>query len=81
MSLAEILIKRGGGMISCGEGLGVMIGTDKCACPPSWVFIDIADATPEGVSEAIAHLKEGRKAWPPSTYVEIKGRRKGRKRK
>ena len=60
----QTLIDRGGGMISCGDNLGVFIGIAELACPPGWIFINAEDATVEGISEAVEHLKKGRKTGP-----------------
>lgn len=48
----QTLLDRGGGMICCGDYLGVMIGTNPFACPHGWVFIDIRGATVESIRNA-----------------------------
>ena len=60
----QSLINRGGGMITCGDHLGVYVGTSMSACPPGWVFIDTSIATVEVIAEAVEHQKVGRKIWP-----------------
>ena len=60
----QTIIDRGGGMISCGDHLGVYVGIAELACPPGWVFVNIEDATVEGISKAVEYQKKGRKTWP-----------------
>ena len=66
MEYYKYIIDRGGGMITCGEHLGVMIAPPSSVkgCPPGWVFIDISEATVELVQEAVALARRGRAAWP-----------------
>lgn len=61
----ESIIKLGGGMITCGDHLGVMVGTDEKACPLGWVFLPIQRATVELIGECVEYATKGRKAWPP----------------
>lgn len=67
MTLADRLCKHGG-MISTGQGLGVMVAPGSAIgnCPPGWVFVaqDDPATTPEIVREALSVGRDGRKAWP-----------------
>lgn len=62
MTYAEYLAKNGG-MATCGEHLGVFVGTDEAATPNGWVFVPMP-TTPQIVREAIDHAKRGRSQWP-----------------
>lgn len=57
-------LARHGGMATCGNHLGVYVGTDMAATPRGWVFIPLAEATEALVKEAIDHQNRGRAAWP-----------------
>ncbi len=59
-----------GGMATCGEHLGVMVGTDEFACPAGWVFVPLEGATTQIVSEALAVAKKGRAGWPEKVVYE-----------
>lgn len=59
-------------MMTCGEHLGVFVGTDILACPKGWVFIPLADATPALVRQAIEHANRGRKNWPKNQKAKYK---------
>ncbi|KKM73500.1 hypothetical protein LCGC14_1409960 [marine sediment metagenome] len=65
MSYAEYLALNGG-MASCGEGLGVMVDSDKWCrnVPAGWIGVSLEDATTEIVQEALEQAKNGRKHWP-----------------
>lgn len=62
MTYVEMLADRGG-MCTCGDHLGVYVGTDVYATPPGWVFVPLP-TTPEIVRAAIDHAKQGRREWP-----------------
>lgn len=60
----QMILERGGGMITCGNHLGVMVSPQVNAknCPPGWCFVDTETATVEIIAEAVAHCK----ANPPN---------------
>lgn len=71
----QSVIDRGGGMITCGQGLGVFVapcqtaaevdalGYDK-RCPKGWTLIAHGEATLERLLAVYEQAKQGRKAWP-----------------
>lgn len=63
MSFVERLATHGG-MATCGEHLGVFVGTDIRGCPRGWVYVPLEQATPEIVREALDTARAGRKSWP-----------------
>ena len=64
ISSYAVYLAEHGGMATCGEHLGVMVGTDPYGCPRGWVFVPLG-ATAEIVQEALNLAKRGRSAWPP----------------
>lgn len=60
----EDILSRGGGMVTCGEHLGVMVGSVDSRVPPGWVFVPVETATVDLVSEAMDVAYAGRKLWP-----------------
>lgn len=60
---AKFLALRGG-MATCGQHLGVMVGPDPRKCPPGWVFLKRGEATAEQVQAAIDLSESGRETWP-----------------
>ena len=58
----EMLAQRGG-MATCGDYLGVYVGTDPLATPPGWTYVALP-TTPEIVQQALDHTKLGRSTWP-----------------
>ncbi len=66
----ESLIARGGGMINCGQHLGVMIGPAGCQVPKGWCFVPIDEATPELIGECCQEVALGRKNWPDNEAGE-----------
>lgn len=73
----QAIILRGGGMITCGSHLGVMVGNDILGCPKGWCFIPIEFATVELVSRCVLQASLGRSKWPknqkrvPKTEAEL----------
>ena len=59
-----------GGMCTCGDHLGVFVGTTIEGCPKGWVYVPLEDATPSLVKEAIREARTGRAKWPPAEIVE-----------
>lgn len=57
-------LARNGGLATCGNHLGVMVGPEPARCPAGWVFVPQAEATPEIVQEALNTASRGRKDWP-----------------
>lgn len=62
--LWECIVARGGGMIACGNHLGVFVGERDTACPAGWVFVDVKAGTPEVFSDALDCANAGREEWP-----------------
>ena len=58
-------VARVGGMVTCGDHLGVMVGPEGSRVPMGWVFLPLGEKTTgEMVREAIEFARLGRKAWP-----------------
>lgn len=70
----EWMLRRGGGMITTGNHLGVFVSDEKNLgrCPPGWVFVDVSSATVEKVSEAIDVATQGRRDWPKNAKEDKK---------
>lgn len=66
MSYFQSIIDRGGGIVTCGEHLGVFIATADCAAktPPGWAFVDVATATEPHLREVVEQVTLGRRVWP-----------------
>lgn len=58
------ILARHGGMVSGGQGLGVMIGTNVAACPRGWIFLKLGVATVDEIHGALVLVSEGRAPWP-----------------
>lgn len=60
--LVKMVFKTGGGMIPCGDHLGVFASTQEnvARCPPGWIFVDMATATLDILQDAVTAAKEGR---------------------
>lgn len=82
MKIEERLASEGG-MVNCGDWLGVYVGTDIKATPKAWVFIPLEEATPEGVREAIDYIKgDGKRSnWPPAEKLPKPQKIQNRKKK
>lgn len=57
-------IARVGGMITCGEHLGVMVGPEGCRVPNGWIFVPLEQANETLLREAVDLAQRGRAAWP-----------------
>lgn len=64
--LVKMVFKTGGGVIPCGEHLGVFASTQAnvSRCPPGWVFVNMETATLDTLQEAVNVAKKGRASWP-----------------
>jgi len=58
----EMIKARGGGIVTCGEHLGVFISTPDNVknCPVGWGFIDVNEPA-EKIQELIDHVKKEEK--------------------
>jgi len=64
--LVKHVFRAGGGVMPCGDGLGVFASTraNVSRCPPGWIFVDMETATLDTLQEAVTTAKEGRAGWP-----------------
>ena len=62
----ERVIEMGGGMITCGGGLGVMVSPliNIERCPAGWVFVPTEEATVARIAESVDIATGGRADWP-----------------
>lgn len=62
----RMIIDRGGGIVTCGECLGVFVShpDNIKQTPAGWTFVDVTTATEARLDEAIANCKQGRATWP-----------------
>ncbi len=60
----QIIINRGGGIITLGEHLGVFVSDNCVNTPPGWLFVDVKNLTPEKLSKFVDEVRMGRKSWP-----------------
>lgn len=62
------IIDRGGGIITCGEHLGVYVAEatpeNVARCPPGWIFVNVKEVTPEQLAKYADIAYRGRRAWP-----------------
>lgn len=67
-SYYEMIIERGGGLITCGNSLGVMVAPAEAAvnCPAGWGFVPLEgkDVTLERIAAMVEHVSRGRADWP-----------------
>lgn len=68
MYLTSVL-NRGGGLITCGDHLGIMVSPQENirGCPPGWCFIPMEEATLALLNMAYEHMTNGngrRPKWP-----------------
>jgi len=81
----EMIVKRGYGMITCGNHLGVFVSSvvNINKTPLGWVFIDSENLTMEKLEMAVEYLKKGRAGWPEKVANDqpIKIKNKNKKKK
>jgi hypothetical protein len=59
------IIDHGGGIITLGEGLGVLIGPDYTYTPAGWLYVPIGSVTtPEQLKHWVDAVRTGRSDWP-----------------
>ena len=83
MSLRELVLKRGFGMINCGDHLGVFVSPRENidGTPLGWIFIPTEDLTAEILDAALEAAKEGMRAWPSKASYEVPRLKQQKKRK
>lgn len=58
------IVDHGGGIITFGQGLGVLISDSQDQTPRGWLFVPIQGLTAEKLAEFVAVVRGGRKNWP-----------------
>lgn len=63
----QMIVDRGGGIITMPEYLGVLVSATENASrtPAGWLFVPIEGLTAEALKKWCDEVREGRKAWPP----------------
>ncbi len=74
MNYYQMIIDKGGGIITLGEHLGVFIGNDIKHTPPGWLFIDINGLTVNKLAQWVDEVRRGRKNWPEK--VDFTGKKR-----
>jgi hypothetical protein len=71
---AEMILSRGGGMITTGGNLGVFVSQAKnlAGCPNGWIFVDVDTTTLDQLCEAIEQASTVRKHWPKNAKLDGK---------
>lgn len=61
----QAILDHGGGIITLGEGLGVLIGPDYTNTPAGWLFVPIGSVTSAGqLKHWVDAVRMGRSDWP-----------------
>ncbi len=65
-SYLQMIISKGGGIITCGQHLGIFVSSVENIynTPPGWCFVDIKDATIELLRNTLDEISKGRSLWP-----------------
>lgn len=79
-SWAHYAAKRGSGMCTTGQGLGVFVGLPDAArnCPAGWIFVacepeQSEEALVSRIQEALAAASDHRSTWPARVRLTKSG--------
>ena len=73
----QMIIDRGGGIITLGEHLGVFVSDNPINTPPGWLFVNIKNLTVNQLAQWVDEVRDGRKSWPEK--IDFTGNKRKRR--